>query len=51
VQAAAALGVKVHVVQKIRARRALTPMSREGFDAITAKLCVSTQGWDVNRDF
>lgn len=49
--AAKALGVKVYVVQKIRARRASTAMPREQFDSVVNKLGVSTQGWDIHRDF
>jgi len=45
-RAAMALGVKVYVVQKIRARRASTSMPFEHFDKVVTKLGVSTQGWD-----
>ena len=48
--AATALGVKIYVVHRIRARRAATSMPRKHFEMVVSQLGVNTQGWDVCRD-
>jgi len=40
-------GVKDYVIQKLATPKAMTRITRDGFEAVVARLGLNTQGWDM----